>query len=129
MNKGTQNTDNAPVFGLPDELLPQTHIGLTQRSWQRIRAGLARCQANSEDCQRCLAWCRKFPTYTQTWIEILQGQHAPLVTLVFRIENYVDLPPDARDWWDAIIQNHPFAALFAHERYAALLARRKGQAN
>ncbi|RLC09090.1 MAG: hypothetical protein DRI57_22800 [Deltaproteobacteria bacterium] len=104
---------------------PRTHIGLTRRSWQRVREGLARTLENREDRERCLEWCLRFPDHTGVWAEIIKGRHREMAELAFRTEDYFDLPRDAMAWWERIIQNHPFAAIFAGERYAALLKRRK----
>lgn len=105
--------------------LPLTHIGLTQRTWQWIHTGLERCRHNYTDRQTCLQWCQKFPEHTEVWIEILQDQHKDMTELAMITNNYADLPPDAMIWWERIIQNHPFAAIFAKERYAILLQKRR----
>lgn len=105
--------------------LPQTHIELTRRTWGRIREGLMRCMKNPEDCQRCIGWCRTFPDHTHRWIEILQGGHKDMTTAVLETEDFFELNPDAMSWWEQIIQNHPFAVIFAKERYATMLEKRK----
>lgn len=105
--------------------LPQTHIELTQRTWGWIRKGLACCMERPEDCRRCIEWCRTFPNHTRRWIEILQGDHKDMTAAVLETENFFDLSPDAAAWWEQIVQNHPFAAIFAGERYAAMLEKRK----
>ena len=110
---------------MQQDTLPKTHAELTQRSWRWIRNGLLRCRENPEDRHRCLKWCRKFPEYTNVWREILQGKHDNMVDLALEIEDYFALPPDASAWWEKILQNHPFAAIFARERYQALLQKRK----
>ena len=43
-------------------------------------------------------------------------------------EDYFDLSPSAIAWWEPIIQNHPFSAIFAQERYAALLEIKRDRA-
>ena len=88
--------------------MPQTHIGLTQRSWERIREGLRRCREDPDARQRCVAWCRKFPECTQLWIEILQEKHEDLVEQALSISDYEMLPVQTMAWWERIIQNHPF---------------------
>ncbi|MDM8522937.1 hypothetical protein QUF80_06145 [Desulfococcaceae bacterium HSG8] len=105
--------------------LPGTHVGLTRRSWQRIREGLTRCAESREDRQKCLEWCRRFPEYTGGWTEIIEGRHRDMTDMVFGKEDFFDLPPDAMVRWERLIQNHPFAAIFAGERYDALLKKRK----
>ncbi len=114
-------------MNIGQEQLPNTHQGLTQRSWQRIREGLRRCQENPNDRQRCLEWCKKFPVYTIRWAEILQNQHQQAVEWALQTENFFTLPAEEREWWEPILQNHPFAAIFAQERYAALLKKRKNR--
>jgi hypothetical protein len=114
---------------IQQDILPNTHAELTQRSWRWIRKGLLRCRENPEDRQRCLKWCRKFPEYTHVWIEILQGKHDNMVELALETEDYFALPPDDSAWWEKILQNHPFAAIFARERYQALLQKRKQHRN
>lgn len=111
--------------GTEDRELPQGHIELTRRSWQWIRQGLTRCIENAGERQRCLQWCAKFPEYTATWTEILQGGHQEMVHLALHTEDYFDLPQEAMDWWERILQNHPFAVLFSRENYAALQKKRK----
>ncbi len=107
------------------DTLPLTHADLTQRSWHRIREGLTRCMENSEDREKCLEWCRRFPDHTGVWTEIIKGRHRDMAELALGTEDYSDLPHDAMTWWERIIQNHPFAAIFAGERYAALLKKRR----
>lgn len=106
------------------EKLPQTHIGLTRRSWRRVRDGLSRISKSSEDRKRCLEWCLRFPDHTQIWTEILRGGHREMTAAALGTEDFFDLRPDVMAWWERIIQNHPFAAIFAGERYAALLRKR-----
>ncbi len=108
-----------------DRPLPKGHQELTRRSWKWIREGLTRCAENSGDRQVCLNWCEKFPDFTVTWREILQGQHEELVSIAIKTEDYFNLPPEALVWWESIIQNHPFGVLFAKDDYAALLEKRK----
>jgi hypothetical protein len=50
-----------------------------------------------------------------------------MVDMALATEDYFDLPPPALAWWERIIQNHPFSAIFARERYAALLQKREMQ--
>ncbi len=109
------------------EQFPTTHYGLTQRSWRRVREGLRRCIENPDDCQRCLEWCEKFPDYTVCWIEILQNMHQDFVECALNTENFFALPIKDREWWEPILQNHPFVAIFAQERYAALLKKRESR--
>lgn len=104
---------------------PTTHQELTQRSWQWIREGLKRCQENPAERQRCLEWCQRFPDFTERWVEILRDQHQDVIEGALRVEDFFALPAEYRDWWEPILQNHPFAAIFARERYAALLEKRK----
>lgn len=86
---------------------------------------MARCAKNPEERQLCLEWCKKFPDYTTVWAEILEGKHKEMVQLALRTEDYFDLSPEAMAWWERIIQNHPFAVLYAREAYAALLKKRE----
>ena len=109
------------------EGLPQTHIGLTRRTWNLIRKGLLRCIKSREDCRLCMEWCRTFPDHTHRWTEILQGSHKDMTEAALKTEDFFELGPDARGWWEGIIQNHPFAAVFAKERYAELLEKRKNR--
>ena len=107
--------------------LPPTHAGLTQRSWTWIRIGLRRCQDNPDDRERCLLWCRRFPQHISLWPTILKGGYPEMVDIALATEQYDDLPPDAQAWWERILQNHPFVAIFAQERYQKLLRRRAEQ--
>ena len=109
--------------------LPNTHEGLTQRSWQWIRAGLRRCRENPADRQCCLDWCARFPACTARWVDILQNPRHEMLECSLHVENFFALPADVRDWWESALQNHPFAALFAPERYAALREQRERQRN
>jgi anti-sigma factor ChrR (cupin superfamily) len=109
--------------------LPQTHIGLTRRTWGWIRKGLVQCMKSPEDCQRCIEWCRTFPDHTHRWIEILQGGHKDMTAAVLETEDFFELSPDAMSWWEQIVQNHPFAVIFAKERYAAMLEKRKNKSH
>lgn len=114
-------------MSIRQEQLPKTHQGLTQRSWQWIREGLKRCQENPDDRQRCLEWCQKFSDHTVRWVEILRNQHQDVVECALQTENFFALPVEEREWWEPILQNHPFAAIFARERYAALLEKRRNR--
>lgn len=105
--------------------LPRTHIDITRRTWRNVRRGLSRCLQNSEDRRRCLEWCGKFPDFTDAWVEILDGRHERMVDMALATEDYFDLPPPALAWWERVIQNHPFSAIFAREKYAALLQKRE----
>jgi hypothetical protein len=107
------------------DALPGTHAGLTRRSWEHIREGLKRCAESSEDRHRCLEWCRKFPDHTGIWTEIIEGRHKDMTDAVLGTENFFDLPSDDMVLWENIIQNHPFSAIFAKERYEQLLKKRK----
>ncbi len=110
-----------------DHHLPSTHEGLTLRSWQWIREGIRRCREHPADRQRCLDWCARFPACTARWSEILRQQHEEIVERSMSVENFFALPDDLRQWWEPVIQNHPFSALFAQERYAALRQQRERQ--
>jgi len=56
---------------------------------------------------------------------MLQGAHNDKLRQAIETEDYFDLNPDAMAWWEQMIQNHPFAAIFAKERYSSLLEKRK----
>ena len=111
-------------FNTDTPFLPHTHAGLTQRSWTWVRAGLRRCREHSDDRQRCLLWCRKFPQHTRVWQAVLVGEHSEMVDIALATEQYHELPHDVLVWWERILQNHPFSAIFAQERYQQLLQKR-----
>ncbi len=50
-----------------------------------------------------------------------------MITAAIATEDFFQLHPDEMAWWERIVQNHPFAAIFARERYAALLEKRKNK--
>ena len=108
-----------------DRPLPKGHKELIRRSWKWIREGLVRCAENPGDRQACLDWCEKFPDFTATWREILRGKHEEMVSIAMKTEDYFELPPKALDWWESIIQNHPFGVLIAKDDYVDLLKKRE----
>lgn len=111
--------------GLPDfgnravrEINP--HDRLMQRAWQNCRAGLAICQRDPLARQKALAFSERAktvaPAHMQRWIEILNGKPQEHIQALFNTDNFLNLPPHERAWWDQLIQSAPFAPVLVKQR-------------
>jgi hypothetical protein len=105
------------------------HIGLTQRCWENIRQGLLRCQQDTKVLDRCIERCtysyQKGNVTQKVWIRILDGSLPGKINEVLLTENFFDLSEDDMQFWENHVQNHPFAEIFALERYEQLKEMRK----
>lgn len=103
---------------LAENPTPKGHKALTQRCWENIRRGLERCQQNQKDLQACLESCQKKDRIGgAAWARILTDKEPDRLKEVFTIDDFFDLPREGMTWWENVVQNHPFAVLFAQERF------------
>lgn len=109
------------------------HFASTQKCWENIRKGIKRCRNNQKNLDKCLNKCiegikKGFVTY-EIWQELLEGKHPDRIKAVLSTENFFDLPKEQMVFWERHVQNHPFAALFADERYEKLKKLRDSKNN
>jgi len=109
------------------------HFASTQKCWENIREGMKRCRNNQNDLAKCIEYCRTgieagFVTF-EIWLELLEGKHPDRIQAVFDTDNFFDLPKEQMTFWERHVQNHPFAALFADERYEELKKMRDAKKN
>lgn len=108
---------------------PNPHDRHYEKAWRNCRAGYSRCVSSPDDMDTVRQHIKRFtdrgPHIYSKWLEILEGRHPEHAACLLdeRYESYFDLPVGEQDFF-FLVQSHPFAVLFAGERYEELKRRR-----
>lgn len=91
------------------------HDLLLERAWENCRAGMLLCERDEQARRKALAFSQRAlavaPSHMQRWIEILNGEHATQLRLLFTTESFFDLSRAEQAWWDQLVQSAPFAGV------------------
>jgi hypothetical protein len=103
---------------LAENPTPKGHKALTQRCWENIRRGLEQCLKNKTDLEICIAWADKADR--KHWVAILDGSLPGRQKEILATRDFFALPDDQMKFWENHVQDHPFAPLFAQERFDSM---------